>query len=283
MENAFCEICKEESMRFKFEREGGRYFRCGRCGLEKIYPQPDASQLSRIYDGHYYDAWGAWQKDAVKECKHATFTRCLNLVPAREGARVLDCGCAAGYLCEVAQRQGFLPFGAEMNVVAARLAQEKFSASQIYAGTLESAPFPDGFFYALFMNDFLEHVRDPIAVLHKAHRLLEPGGYLMITTPNTGSFSSALTGRAWPHYKQEHLFYFNKKNIRMLLTQAGFSVSCVTKAYKCLTLDYIKAYFNKYPRKLHTFLFRGVDCLPPGIRFKKIWFAFGEMAVLAQK
>jgi len=43
------------------------------------------------------------------------------------------------------------------------LGQEKFSPAKSMRHAGKWLPFPEGFFYALFMNDFLEHVRDPIA------------------------------------------------------------------------------------------------------------------------
>lgn len=49
----------------------------------------------------------------------------------------------------------------------------------------EEFPYPDGHFDGVVYCEILEHlVRDPIAVFAGIHRVLKPGGWLVLTTPN---------------------------------------------------------------------------------------------------
>lgn len=278
-----CDICKDQDMLSLFEIEGRKIYRCKKCGLEKVYPKPSKSELKRIYDDDYYKAWGM-QEDVVGAVKKETFRNHLNLIPSCRGAKILDCGCATGYFLEVAKDCEFLPYGIEINEVAVNIAKKKFSPDQIYLGSIESCPFKEDSFYAIFMSDFLEHVEDPLNTLKKAYALLKSYGYLVITTPNTNSFSHKIMQRLWPHYKLEHLFYFNEKNINLLFKKVGFKVISINKAWKCLTLDYIKSYFIKYPCKGLTSLLRKIiGLLPYSFRYRKMWCYFGEMVVVALK
>lgn len=278
-----CDICGSKDMAEIFKKDGKSYYKCGSCGLEKIYPKPTAEDLSSIYDDKYYDAWGNWKADTVRDAKKDTFRQRLSLVPRKEKKNVLDCGCAAGYLMEAAQELGFVPFGIELNPVAVKAARNRFSGEQVRQGRLEEINFPENFFYAIFMNDFLEHLEDPLMGLRKANAMLEPGGYLVITTPDTCSFSRRLMGKSWPHYKTEHFFYFNRKNLSGLMDKAGFRLIGARRGRKCLTPDYIRSIFVKYPRPVITPLFRLLDLFPPAVKFKKMWFYFGEMTLIAQK
>lgn len=277
-----CDICAKGSMSRIFVREGRVFHRCLLCGLEKIYPQPLDAELQSIYNNEYYKAWGIKIKDC-ESVKKETLKIRLGLIPQANGKRILDCGCASGYLLEEAQERGFVPYGVDINPAGLAIARQNFSSHQIFQGKLEESPFPDGFFYAIFMNDFLEHVRNPLAILSLAYRLLEPGGFLVIATPDVNSFSRKITRIYWPHYKSEHLFYFNRNVIAICLSKANFLLIAAKKAWKCLTLDYIRAYFNKYPQKIITLLSKSVYVLPRGIRFKKVWFSFGEMVIVAQR
>lgn len=265
-----------------FEKAGHYFYRCIACNLEKIYPQTSDPELNSIYNNQYYEAWGREIKACEKAKKETSVIR-LRLIPEGKNKKILDCGCAAGYLLEVAREQGFIPYGIDINPMGIEIARQKFPSHQILEGKLEDHSFPDGFFYAIFMNDFLEHVRNPAAFLKLAWQLLESGGFLVVATPDTNSFSHRVVRKHWPHYKPEHLFYFNRDNIGALLRNAHFRLLSVKKAWKCLTFDYLMAYFHKYPQKFITVLSKVVRLLPYSIRFRKIWFYFGEMAFIAQK
>lgn len=277
-----CDICGGKTMLKIFEKAGHDFYRCIACNLEKTYPQASDSELSSTYNKDYYEAWGNDLR-ACEEVKKETFKIRLKLIPEDKNKKILDCGCAAGYLLEIAREQGFIPYGIDINPMGIEIARQKFPSHQILEGKLEDHPFPDGFFYAIFMNDFLEHVRKPAEILKLVHQLLESGGFLVIATPDTNSFSRRITRKYWPHYKPEHLFYFNRDNFGVLFKNTHFRLLSVKKAWKCLTLDYLMAYFHKYPQKFLPILSKVVRLLPYSIRFRKIWFYCGEMALIAQK
>jgi ubiquinone/menaquinone biosynthesis C-methylase UbiE len=62
------------------------------------------------------------------------------------------------------------------------------------AGYIENLPFPDNAFSLLTANVVVEHVRDPSLVLAEAYRVLEPGGMLILLTPNARSYSTRAAG-----------------------------------------------------------------------------------------
>ena len=180
----------------------------------------------------------------------------------RTGA-LLDLGCATGYLLEVARQRGFDPFGVELNRFSAKLAQEKFGATRIHCGTLDDAPFAPASFRAVVMSDLLEHVRSPRKLLAQAHRLLTPGGALIVVAPDVGGLSSKLLRTAWTDYKREHLFYFDRKTLKASLRQAGFEVRQTRAFPKFLDLSYIRQQLVEFPTPLFTPLIRGIHALLP--------------------
>ena len=114
--------------------------------------------------------------------------RLARALPA--GTRVLDAGCGEGVLVEE---------------FAGRLAIEgvdpNYSSAHVQRGSLLELPFPDGRFPRALCLDVLEHLtyEDQPRALAELHRVLVPGGELLVSVPNLAHLQSRvhflLTGR----------------------------------------------------------------------------------------
>jgi 2-polyprenyl-3-methyl-5-hydroxy-6-metoxy-1,4-benzoquinol methylase len=73
------------------------------------------------------------------------------------------------------------------------------------------------------LSHVIEHVHDPVETLRHCCRVLEPGGYLWIETPNVDSAGYATFGRFWRGLEApRHLVIFNADSLARLLRQVGF-------------------------------------------------------------
>jgi len=290
MENTVCHICSGRDAKLFMKKNGSDFFRCPVCKLEFIFPQPDDVTLTEIYSGRYYDSWGLHiDSQAAEKSKRLTFEYRLNQVKniLRSGDKILDCGCATGFFLDLVKQKGFTPYGIEISDYAAPIAKGKFGDKNIFQGNIEDAHFAEGeanIFNAIFMTDYLEHVRNPGKTLAAAFRFLKPGGVLVITTPDTSSPSKFLFNKSWIHYKTEHLFYFSRKNISRLLTQMQFADVSFKKGIKYFTPEYVFHQFNVYKHPVFTPLVRSVYRVTSQTLRKKIFSVpTGEMLVLARK
>ncbi len=283
-----CEVCASSRFRPLFDKAEHHFVRCGECGLERIDPQPTDDTLAQIYGAHYYDAWGLHEnEDTVANLKRGTFKFVLGKLPApAPGTKLLDCGAATGFLLEVAEGLGYEPYGLELSEFGASAIAEKFGADRVFCGELGSARFADagpGDFGVVTMCDYIEHVRDPRGTLELARKLLKPGGLLAITTPDAGSPSRRVLGTGWTHYKVEHLFYFNQKNLGRLLRDVGFASVEFHTLWKSLTLDYIGHQFEVYPHPALTKLARAMTRFTPqAVRSFPLPFSTGELLAIAR-
>lgn len=50
-------------------------------------------------------------------------------------------------------------------------------------GDIHAMPFEDGSWSAIICTEVLEHVENPFQAVHEIHRVLKPGGLLLITSP----------------------------------------------------------------------------------------------------
>ncbi len=79
-------------------------------------------------------------------------------------------------------------------------------------------PVADGTKDTVFSTQVIEHVADHRKLLSEAHRILKPGGYVIISAP-----------MAWEHHEVPYDFFrFTKYGFEWLLTEQGFTDIVVT-------------------------------------------------------
>jgi SAM-dependent methyltransferase len=282
-----CPACHGTAKRLGFAIGNHPLWRCASCRMEFLHPQPDETERAGIYGRRYYDAWGLnMDGQAVRRMKVRHFKKLLSGIgdAIPPGARVLDVGCATGFFLEAANEAGFEPFGVELSGYGAEVCRGKFGSGRIHQGVLETAAFgecPDHRVDAVFMSDLLEHVGDPPGKLREARRWLSPGGRLVVTTPDAGSWSHDLFGRRWVHYKPEHLFYFGTKSLVSLLAGAGFEATAFWSATKYLSLRYARHQLTAFGQ-IGGLLGRWIDRLPAGILDGQLPVKLGEVTVMAK-
>jgi len=226
---------------------------CRKCFLVFRRDRPSSETLGTLYQDGYYGHWeeyGSW--DSVWTIKTKTFNEYLAMVlphVARAGGRprrLLDVGCAHGYMLVAGQRMGFESHGVEVSAEAVAAAQER--GLLVQQGTIERIFFPQAHFDVITAIDVIEHLPQPRDFMEQLQRLLRPGGALLLVTPDVGSMAAQVARTHWPHYKPEHVCYYSKRSIARLLSMAGFELISVQPAFKYLTYDYIRGHFQKYSR-----------------------------------
>jgi SAM-dependent methyltransferase len=104
------------------------------------------------------------------------------LKPARPGARVLDVGCGVGQVVRRLKEAGFAAHGVEVSEPNVARARESGLDCGLYDG--RHLPFPDQHFASVGALNVLEHVEEPEAFLSELVRVAEPGGRVLVSSPN---------------------------------------------------------------------------------------------------
>jgi len=159
------------------------------------------------------------------------------------GSRVIDVGCGAGWFCEALDRAGFKVVGVDVAGEAIRRARERCPSVE-FALVAEhpphELPYADGSFDAAWLGETLEHVQDVISLLAEIHRVLKPGGRLIVTTPDHGRLLRlwlALSTRAFEQHfepRSDHVRFFTRRTLSTLLETCGYGETDIHARRGCL-------------------------------------------------
>ena len=133
----------------------------------------------------------------------------------RRGPRVIwDIGGGTGLMSAAFRDQGWATAVVEPIEAAARHAVPK--ADIVFAGVLEDLEVPSGAVPTVGLFDVIEHLDDPTVVLSHCHRILAPGGIVLVTVPAIPLLWSA-TDRAAGHKRR-----YTKAQVRTEAAAVGF-------------------------------------------------------------
>jgi len=67
-------------------------------------------------------------------------------------------------------------------------------------------------FDIILLVDVIEHVADPRALLEEIRAALNPGGLLVVVTPDVSSIAARLLRKRWWHFRLAHVGFFDRKS-----------------------------------------------------------------------
>lgn len=203
--------------------------RCRRCSLVYTNPRPPLDFIWSRYSPEYFEqeylpAWGVHAGQVDSEALYQRHLPTLESVrPYRQTNWLLDVGAGAGLFLHAAQQDGWQVQGVEIASAGVEFARSRLGLDVIQAQMTEVG-LPAGRYDVVTMQETIEHLLDPLAVLREIQRVLRPGGLVSITTPNFDSLARRLIGLQWSNLSPgEHLFYFTPRTLSAMLERAGFA------------------------------------------------------------
>jgi SAM-dependent methyltransferase len=145
----------------------------------------------------------------------------VSWLDSKPDGKLLEVGFGNGATLSRLKTFGWSVSGIEFDPVAVDLARNLGIDARL--GSLEDGAYPDAAFDAVVSSHLLEHLPDPQAHLKECHRILRPGGRLVLTTPNSVSLGHFIFGKNWRGLEPpRHLHLFGPASLLRLAKTAGF-------------------------------------------------------------
>jgi 2-polyprenyl-3-methyl-5-hydroxy-6-metoxy-1,4-benzoquinol methylase len=206
---------------------------CVSCGQMATVPRLREEDLPALYSRYYPRGdvdFGALEAEARRVvAPSARLRRWLagtdnqGHYRARPGQKVLDIGSGSCLSLLELRHMGLEAWGVEADPNVREVAR-RFGFN-VHVGSIHDEPFPGQSFDLIVLNQVIEHVPDPEALLRKVKQRLNPGGRVVLSFPNAASWQRRLTGRRWINWHVPyHQHHFNRHSFEKLAERAGFEV-----------------------------------------------------------
>jgi len=235
-EKVSCNYCGSASSQVVFDYGATAIVRCTNCGLVYANPRVVEQVMLETYRNPAYFRESLQVSDDSPSRRRTLHDVMLGIILDKIGApptggRLLDLGCGIGVFMHHARRRGWQVEGWELSPFAAEFASKELGLN-VRTGPMELSRIENELFDVVGLIDVLDHVYDPMATLSHAHRILKPGGRMVLTMLNFAGLSTRLF-RARNYVLDTsdlgpgHLTFFTPTTLRAFLKQAGFDHAVV--------------------------------------------------------
>lgn len=218
-----CRICSSNDVFLWRQASSHKLYECNNCQTRFVWPMPSSEELFNSYQSNkspieYY------LKTQVAD--YRTFRSRQNYF--KDCKSILDVGSNIGTFAKAVGPDRVISI--DLNKEAISLCRSSGLMAENKSVFEIIGPF-DG----VHISEVLEHVPDPIQFLKQINSLLRPGGKLILTTPDSGS--RLARSKNWHALlPDEHLYYYTRATIRMILRSAGFINIKIRPSWRYRTL-----------------------------------------------
>ncbi len=226
-----CPACADTHSSPAFCKLGFNYVLCEVCQTLYVSPRPSPRLSQEFYSAgksvafwstHFYKETYAARKEKMFKPRAALVRELVGKYSA-ERVAILDVGAGYGMFLEEIQKLNVFDelIAIEPNTSLVAICEDK--GFHVIPSRVEDVP--SGRVRASFASAFeiVEHVFSPVAFLQAVHKLLEPGGLLILTTLTVSGFDiQVLWEKSKSVYPPHHLNLMSVTGIERLIERSGF-------------------------------------------------------------
>ena len=210
-------------------------------GFLELVDPPSEDQLTEYYAQKYYQSEQSNYRKSYPPEELAAIQLRINLRAAHADSirastkpgRILDVGCGEGFVMAAYEARGWYVEGIDHSLKGVENMNPD-QAAHVTQGNLFSLledRVAAGTTYDLvWLGNVLEHVTNPVDLMHALHATLKPAGLLVATVPNDGSTyhemllqSGAIPERFWIAIP-DHLSYFTRASFETTAKATNWAV-----------------------------------------------------------
>jgi len=220
-----------DSIEYEYlQTEGYRVVKCTNCSF--LYQQQvlNGMGLTKLYDKWINpDDALRWHQQSVEK-NQVVYSQRVRFVARHFGnnnINMLDWGGGFGQFCQLARA-----YGMNVHCTEISLQRRKFMDDRGIK-TMSMGSLPESYFHFVNLDQVLEHVSEPLALLKETHSVLRHRGVLFVSSPNTHGLERKLRvvdGLSLNEYKTvlldvaplQHVNCFTHTTLTRICNLAGF-------------------------------------------------------------
>lgn len=222
MEALECIFCHTDNNPTVIKENSYTSNQCRSCNLIYVAPQPTEENIANLYghDDAHIPAHQHIQQSYEKTLYAQHHLRIIKQYIQK--GRLLEIGAGAGYFLHEARKQGFTPYGLELNIHQAHYIRTTLHIPCETVPLEQSTYYKLNNFNLMYHCDVLSHFIDPIKEFKNSYTTLTDNGYLIFETGNIGDIDTKYYPLFSSFQLPDHLFFFTENTIKHLLTMTGF-------------------------------------------------------------
>ncbi|HYY87333.1 MAG TPA: class I SAM-dependent methyltransferase, partial [Chloroflexota bacterium] len=189
---------------------------------------------------------------------------------ASRGSRVLDVACGSGFGLQMLLRAGACPIGIDLDVSALAEARAVAPAAAVVRAEAARLPLPTASIDLVASFETIEHVSDAAALAAELRRVLRPGGWLVLSTPNR-AFGPPERLASNPYHVRE----FSGEELLDLLRQ-HFEEVRLHGQWVAPSYRYVPYLLVEPRRTLAAVIWKVLNRLPFAVKDALAWFLSGR-------
>jgi SAM-dependent methyltransferase len=193
-----------------------------------------------------------------------------NLLAASRAHSVLEVGFGSGRLMKFLEANGYDAYGIDKSPIAAKL------AGAIVASAA-AIPFSHATFDCVAGISVIEHLDfdDGNQFVAEAYRVLKPGGFIFLITPNFSSPLRYVQRTNWFGYSdRSHVMFYTPHTMRQVLARCGFDAVRFTFRLDSTKLDWaLPAFFHRLTPSLRRLVNQSLVAWPLAFFRESFWVA----------
>jgi len=217
--------CNDEKI-LLFRKNGYPIIDCSKCLRRFSIIRDVNTHLSQVYSDDYFFEGKDGYPNYLEE-KEILFNYGINyahkVAKYTKPGRVLDVGCAAGFILKGFESLGWKGSGIEPNETMAKYGRNELNLD-IRTGSLETYN-TENKFDLITMIQVIGHLYDVDKALEKITALTTQNGLVLVESWNMQSFVARILGRHWHEYSPPSVInWFSNKSLTKLFNNNGFEL-----------------------------------------------------------
>jgi 2-polyprenyl-3-methyl-5-hydroxy-6-metoxy-1,4-benzoquinol methylase len=219
-----CPLCADGAAKRLHQEGDYAMVRCLGCGFVYQNPRPSQQELLKAYQTYLPE--GEKEIEAWGRMVEPVFKRGADLIERHiPRGRLLDVGTGYGFFLALMRSRGWEVMGLEVSPAGAHYGKKRWGLS-ILPQPWEKSSFHEDEFDVVTAFYVVEHLLDPVGFLKEVHRILRPGGMILLRYPHTTPIKDILALmriKNGLYHLPYHLSDFSHRTIRRALEQTGFT------------------------------------------------------------